>query len=48
VQTSRRSASSRPRCSAIIASVLITAIDVKAKIIATNSGPSQRLVFRSA
>jgi len=27
---------------------LITAIDVKAKIIATNSGPSQRLVFRSA
>ena len=46
--TSRRSPSSRPRCSAIIASVLTTAIDVKAKIIATNSGPSQRLISRSA
>ena len=29
-------------------SVLTTAIDVKAKMIATNSGPSQRFVSRSA
>ena len=46
--TSRRSPSSRPRWSAIIASVLTTAIDVNAKMIATNSGPSQRLSSRSA
>ena len=46
--TSRRSPSSRPRCSAIIVRVLITAIEVNAKMITTNSGPSQRLVSRSA
>ena len=46
--TSCRSASSRPRRSAIITSVLTTAIDVKAKIIATNRGPSQRFISRSA
>jgi hypothetical protein len=40
--------SSRPRRSPIIVSVFSTAIDVKAKIIATNSGPSQRLISRSA
>jgi hypothetical protein len=45
---SLRSASSRPRRSPIITSVLTTAIDVKAKIIATNSGPSQRFISRSA
>jgi hypothetical protein len=44
--TSRRSASSRPRRSAIITSVLTTAIEVKAKIIATNTGPSQRVISR--
>ena len=44
----RSRASSRPRRSAIIANVLTTAIDVKAKMIATNSGVSQRLVARSA
>ena len=38
---SRRSASSRRRRSAIMISVLMTAIDVKAKIIATKNGPSQ-------
>src|SRR5215210_1870437 len=40
--TSRISPSSRPRRSAIIASVLSTAIDVKPKIIATKIGPRQR------
>ena len=38
---SRRSASSLRRRSAIMISVLSTAIDVKAKIIATKNGPSQ-------
>ena len=38
---SRRSASSRRRRSAIMISVLSTAIDVKAKIITTKNGPSQ-------
>ena len=46
--TSRRSASSRPRWRAIMISVFTTAIDVNAKMIATNSGPSHRLVARSA
>src|SRR5215207_249484 len=41
------SASSRPRLRAIITRVLTTAIDVKMNVIATNSGPSQRLVSRS-
>jgi len=46
--TSPRSPSSRRRRSAIIASVLTTAIDVNPKIIRTTSGPSQRLISRSA
>ena len=43
-----KSASSRPRCIAIIVSVFTTAIDVKAKMRMTKSGVSQRLASRSA
>jgi hypothetical protein len=46
--TSRRSASSRRRRSTIMISVLSTAIDVKAKIIATKNGPSQWFISLSA
>ena len=46
--TSCSSPSARPRRSAIIVSVLSTAIEVNAKIMATNRGPSQRFNSRSA